>query len=88
MAPSTHPLRERLAELLRENWIIDRLGTSEPEDEAAEELLPVIAEYLREQAANLREIPDDHGSTGRSVRLIKAEALASAADSISPEATP
>jgi len=55
---------------------------------AVDALLPVFAAYLREQAAELQQIPEGHDQTGATIRVVKAAGLLSVADSISPEATP
>lgn len=46
----------------------------------ADRAVPVVSEWLRDKAAELRTMPDDIDSTARSIRLIKAEALGTLAD--------
>jgi len=82
MAPSTHPLRERLA--------AEGFGTgtwSEPSDTLAtsiDDALAVFAEWLRGEAGDIEaEHSGEDGGHGPIV-----EHLRWLADSISPEATP
>jgi len=47
-----------------------------------------VGDWLRAEAVKLRKMPDDIDQTGRSIRLIKADALLSLADSLTRKDTP